>query len=88
MTPTAERDEARDIRERALRLPLNVREELVLDLINSFDTPQADSEELKRAEREEIARRIEAVRNGSMKGYTLDETMEYLQRVVDEGSRS
>ena len=33
----------------------------------------------------EIARRIEAVRNGTMKTYTLDETMDYLQRVVDEG---
>jgi len=36
----------------------------------------------------EILRRSEAVENGTMKTYTLEETLERLQRVVDEESPS
>jgi hypothetical protein len=82
-TALPEIQEAEELIDRAKKLPPALRERIVLELIHSAEAPpnsDADWEYWK----SEIARRIEAVRNGTMKTYSLDETMEYLERVVDE----
>ena len=38
--------------------------------------------------KEEIKRRIEAVERGEMKTYTLEETLEHMQKALDEGSET
>jgi Putative addiction module component len=48
-------------------------------------TPDAP-DRLRLAWRDEIARRMEAVRRGEMKMYTLDEALAHLQAAVDEES--
>jgi putative addiction module component (TIGR02574 family) len=86
MTPTeTELREARELIDRAMRLSPIARESIAFELLDSLHGPSEDPEEVRKAWKAEIARRIEAVRNGTMKTYTLEETMEYLRKVVDEG---
>jgi len=68
-----------------MKLSPDDRVELGNILLDSVEYPGMGPDEIKQAWRDESARRIEAVRNGTMKTYTLEETMEYLQKVVDEG---
>lgn len=82
-TTTPEMNEARELVERAVKLPVAIRESVALAIWHSIDPPpnsDADREYWKA----EIARRIEAVENGTMRTYTLEETLEHLQRIVDE----
>lgn len=81
MTPTSsDQERARDLVAQAMALPPAVRESVALKLLESIEDRPADADAVKTAWREEIARRIEAVRNGTMKTYTLAETMDYLQQ--------
>ena len=86
MTPTTMPD-ARQIIDLALKLPPTDREQIAHELWESVHPPE-DPEEVKQAWREEIARRIESVRSGTVKTHSVEETMEYLQKVVDEGRRT
>jgi Putative addiction module component len=83
LTETESR-EARELIDRALKLSPIARESIAFELLESLEGPSEDPEEIKRGVREEIIRRVEAVRNGTMKMYTIEETMEYLQKIVDE----
>jgi putative addiction module component (TIGR02574 family) len=86
MTPTeTELRQARELIDRAMRLSPAARQSIALELLESLQGPPEDAEEVRKAWKAEIARRIEAVRNGTMKTYTLEETMQYLRKVVDEG---
>lgn len=84
-TPDAR--EARELVERAVKLPVPIREGVALAILHSIDPPpnsDADWEYWKA----EIQRRIEAVERGEMKTYTLEETLEHMQKALDEGRRS
>lgn len=76
--------ETREIVDRAMKLSRAARESVARELIETLDEVSEDVERDKQAFREELARRIEAVKNGTMKTYTVEETMDYLQTVVDE----
>lgn len=84
MTPTTPEPETA-VLELGLQLPADVRERVALRLLDSLEPPGHDPDAHRRAWREEIGRRLDAVRRGEMKTYTLEETMEYLRTVVDEG---
>ena len=80
----SELNETRELIARARKLSPAAREKLVQELCDDVDGPENDPEAIKQAWREEIRRRIEAIQNGTMKMYTIEETMAYLQTVVDE----
>ncbi len=84
---TPETELTPDLIDRVRKLSPQSKDKLVGLLLDELEGPPDDPEEVRKAWKDEIARRIEAVRNGTMKTYTLEETMEYLQRVVDEGRR-
>jgi putative addiction module component (TIGR02574 family) len=79
----AEVNEARELFARALKLPPALREGIAIDLLESVDEP-ADEEAEEKAWREELARRIESVQNGTAKTYSVEETMAYLRQALAE----
>ncbi|QJW96099.1 addiction module protein [Frigoriglobus tundricola] len=84
-TTTTETPEVRDVLDRALKLSVAERELIARRLRDSIDAPPTDADwDYWKAE---IKRRIEAVENGTMKTYTLEETMAYLRQVAAEGGR-
>jgi putative addiction module component (TIGR02574 family) len=85
MTP-AETEEVRDLRERALKLPPDVREQLALEMLGSVRASEEDSAQAREALRAELQRRMDAVAAGTMKTYSVEETMAYLRQVVAEGN--
>ena len=85
MTATPESHEAREIIDRALKLSPEVRTSIAIELFESVEPPPGPSGDDRKYWTAEIVRRIEAVTCGTMKAYTLDETMSYLERVADEG---
>jgi putative addiction module component (TIGR02574 family) len=90
MTPTTtpELQEARELIDRAMKLPPSLRAEIARTLDESVYGPPPNSDADRAYWKAEIARRIEAVRNGTMKTYTIEETMDYLRIVVNEGRPS
>lgn len=83
MTPTTEPTDVQDLFDRAMRLPPDVRERFAFDLLRSVNPPP-NSDADWAYWKAEIARRIAAVENGTMKTYTLEETIDHLQKVLDE----
>jgi putative addiction module component (TIGR02574 family) len=77
-------EQAREIVARAMTLPPDVREEVALELLGSVDHPPEDPEEVKKAWQEELARRMKAVEDGTMRTYSMEETMAYLRQTVSE----
>ena len=82
-TTTPETPEARDIIERALQLPPVERERIAHQLLDSVYPPD-DPEEVKRAWRAELQRRMDAICDGTMKSYSVEETMAYLRQALAE----
>ncbi|HVL13778.1 MAG TPA: addiction module protein [Gemmata sp.] len=82
-TTTPETPEARDIIERALQLPPVERERIAHQLLDSVYPPD-DPEEVKRAWRAELQHRMDAIRDGTMKTYSVEETMAYLRQALAE----
>jgi putative addiction module component (TIGR02574 family) len=82
MTPTAtpEMLEAESILDRAMKLPPVAREHVGLRLLESIEWPPEDPEEAKTALRAELQRRMDAIASGTMKTYTIEETMAYLRQ--------
>ena len=82
-TATDETELTPELVERVLKLSPESRGRL-LGLLDPPPTPAwaADPDAL----RAELQRRIEAVENGTMKTYTIEETMAYLRQVAAEGS--
>lgn len=80
MTP-----EVQEIIDRAMKLLPTEREFVALRLLDSVEPPP-NSFESPEALRAELKRRIEAVQNGTMKTYSIEETMEHLRQVAAEGS--
>jgi putative addiction module component (TIGR02574 family) len=81
VSTSPELQEAREVVDRAMKLPPAVREGIALQIIQSLEPTPTDADNDLRAE---IARRLEAIKDGTMKMYSLEETMTYLQSVVDE----
>lgn len=85
MTPT-EAEEVRDLRERVMKLPPDAREKLALDVLRSVEQPPEDAEAARQAFREELQRRMDAVEAGTMKTYSVEETMARARRALAEGN--
>ncbi len=83
---TPETSEVRDVLDRALKLSVAERELIAHRLLDSVHPPP-NTFESEDALRAELLRRIKAVENGTMKTYTLEETMAYLRQVAAEGCR-
>ena len=80
VTTTTEGDE---VLNQALKLSVTERERIARRLLDSIEPPNSyDSPEALWAE---LQRRVDAVENGTMKTYTLEETMAYLRQVAAEG---
>lgn len=84
MSTTTTTAEAGEILDRALKLSAAERERIAHRLLDSV-YPPPNTYESADALRAELQRRIEAVENGTMKTYTLEETMAYLRQVAAEG---
>ena len=82
---TAETPEVLDVLDRVLKLSAAERDLIASRLRDSVEAPPNTFESAE-ALRAELLRRIEAVENGTMKPYTLEETMAYLRQVAAEGS--
>ena len=83
--PTPELELTPDLVERVMKLSAESKDKLVGMLMEDLDGP-ADDPEVVRAEwRAEIARRVEAVRSGAMKTYSVEETLAYLRQRLAEG---
>lgn len=80
---TPENAEARDLVERALRLPPVVREQIAHQLLDSVYPPE-DPEEVKKAWRAELQKRFDEIKNGTVKTYSIEETMAYLRQSLAE----
>lgn len=79
MNPTAT-PAACEILDQALRLSPGEREHVGLRLLESIEVPPEDPEEAKKALRAELQRRMEAIEAGTMKTYSIEETMAYLRQ--------
>jgi putative addiction module component (TIGR02574 family) len=82
-TTTPGSDEARELIDRALKLPPADRERIAHELLDSVYPPE-DPEEVKKAWRAELQRRVDAIQNGTMKTYSIEETMAYLRQECAE----
>ena len=80
---TPETPEAREIIDRALKLSPPERETIARVLLESVFPPD-DPEEAKKAWRAELQRRMDAIDNGTMKTYSIEETMAYLRQQCAE----
>ena len=79
--------EADEILDRAMKLSAAEREAIARRLLDSV-YPPPNTYESADALRAELQRRIEAVENGTMKTYTLEETLQHMQKALDEGRKS
>lgn len=61
---TPEQERARAIIAQAMALPAELREDIAFELLNSVEPPPDDPEEVRKAWREEIARRVEDIEAG------------------------
>ena len=86
-TETPEAAEARELTERALRLPAPLREKLLLDVARSVNPPPGPSDADWEYWKAEIARRIEAVENGSAKTVTPEELHANIKKALEEGRK-
>lgn len=87
VTAFAEPDliEAKNLVERARKLPSLLRENIAAQLLASLDAPE-DSDERLAAWHAELQRRVDGIRDGSMPTYSIEETMAYLhQALADRG---
>ncbi|MDB5307896.1 MAG: hypothetical protein JWO38_2098 [Gemmataceae bacterium] len=84
---TPEMAEARELIDRAMKLSPAVRESIALELLHSVAPSPGHPGSDWAYWKAEIARRIEAVENGTMKTYTLEETLDYIQSVLDEDQK-
>ena len=83
-TETPEMAEAREIIARALKLPSALREQVGLEVLHSVDFPPRDPE-VQRAEfQAKLQRRIDDIKSGKTKTYSLAETMAYLRQAAAE----
>ena len=83
MTATLhERAEA--VYELGIQLPDEEREDVAHRLLESLEPTDPDSELTKRAWQEEIQRRIDSVKSGKAKCYSLEESMAYLRQALAE----
>lgn len=80
---TPEAQEARELVERAMKLSAPIREKIANELLDSVYPPE-DPEEVKKAWRAELQRRVDAIQNGTMKTYSIEETMAYLRQALAE----
>ena len=87
-TETLEMAEARELTERVLRLPAPLREKLVLDVARSVNPPPGPPDSDWDFWKAEIARRIEAVENGTAKPVTPDELHANIRKALEEGRKS
>ncbi|MBY0512326.1 MAG: hypothetical protein K2P78_00255 [Gemmataceae bacterium] len=71
--------EARELIERALTLPPAIRERVGLELLWSVDPPP-NSDADWAYWKAELVRRSEAVENGTMKTYTIEEAMAKIRK--------
>lgn len=76
---TPEGREAQDIIDRALKLSPPERERIAHALLDSVYPPD-EPEEARKALRAELQRRMDAVDNGTMKTYSIADTMAYLRQ--------
>ena len=83
MTPmiATEEQEAREILDRAMKLLPTTREKLAWELFESVNPPP-NSDADRAYWRAEIARRIEAVENGTAKTYTPEEVHESIRKAL------
>ncbi|MBY0459675.1 MAG: hypothetical protein K2V38_20335 [Gemmataceae bacterium] len=84
-TATDETELTPELVERVLKLSPASRDRL-LGLLDPPPPPTPDWAAAPDALRAELQRRIEAVENGTMKTYTIDETTAYLRQVAAERS--
>jgi putative addiction module component (TIGR02574 family) len=85
MTPaTPEQDHVRDIVAEAMKLPPDVRESVALELLDSIEESPEDPEAVKKAWQEELERRMKSVRDGTVRTYSVEETMAYLRQTIAE----
>jgi putative addiction module component (TIGR02574 family) len=80
---TTTTSQAGEILERALQLSVAEREFIALRLLDSIEPPP-NTFESKEALQAELKRRIEAVENGTMKTYTLEEAMAKIRSAREE----
>jgi hypothetical protein len=73
-------DEASKLLCEALELPANVRAEIAAELIASLD--RETDQEVQKAWAQEIARRVEAVRRGALRGEDWRPVLEEIERAV------
>lgn len=87
MTPATspENPEVRDLIDRAMKLPPEVREQIAHDLLDSVYPPE-DPEQVKTAWRAELQRRMDAIQNGTMKTYSIEESMAYIRQSLAESA--
>jgi len=87
LTPltTSEAQEAREILDRAMKLSPDVRDSIAVELFESIDPPPFEEGEDRDYWRVEIARRLEAIKNGTAKMYSLEDTLRDMERVAAEG---
>lgn len=67
-----------ELMEKVAKLTDDGREWLEDALIGPPDEPEGTPEEIRRSHREEMHRRIDAIRRGETKTYTIEETLAYL----------
>lgn len=86
-TTTPDAMEARDIVDRAMKLPPAAREGIAHHLLQSVEPPPGPPDSDREYWKVELQRRVESIENGTMKMYTLDETLAHMQQVLDEDSK-
>ena len=87
-TETPEMIEAQELIDRALKLPTPLREKIGLEVLHSVDYPPIDPEEEKAAFRAELQRRLDDIKSGKTKTYSVAEAMAYLRQEFAERNNS
>lgn len=82
--PTATPEMAEELIERALTLSREDRERIIIALLPSIDSPPGRPDSDWEYWKAEIARRAEAVRNGTVKTHTLEEAMALIRKAREE----
>jgi putative addiction module component (TIGR02574 family) len=68
-----------ELRERAMRLPEDEREQLALELLESLDGSGATSEEIEKARSAELRRRLDDIHSGSAQLLSEEDAMKIFE---------
>lgn len=79
-----ENPEVQDLIDRAMRLSPAERQSVVLELLESLDTPPKDSSEVRQAWKDEIAQRIREIEEGKVQLVDAREAVARLRQELRE----